>query len=232
MISLGAHLAVVGVVAVVSAAPSLPIRVPIVSLSLVGEGPGGSAARVATRPRSSAPATTQGESPAATASRVPPAGAASTSQIAPPDSVPVRAARSEPLTGMVTAPAAADVLSDVAAVSAGSGAVPGTNVNEAPGASTGTQWGWQGPARTLIRKRAPDFPVVLSAMGQEIEGEARITVAPSGIVTRVEITRSSGYIEIDASVEAALRDYLFTKVEGRVDTVGTVEFRFRLEKQD
>ena len=73
---------------------------------------------------------------------------------------------------------------------------------------------------------------MLSAMGQEIEGEARISVAPSGIVTRVEITRSSGYIEIDASVEAALRDYLFSRVDGRAETAGTVHFRFRLEKQD
>ncbi len=43
---------------------------------------------------------------------------------------------------------------------------------------------------------------------------------------------SSGYIEIDASVEAALRDYLFSRVDGRVDSTGTVKFRFRLEKQD
>ena len=69
-------------------------------------------------------------------------------------------------------------------------------------------------------------------MGQEIEGEARITVAPSGAVIRVEITRSSGYIEIDASVEAALRDYLFSRVDGRENAIGTVRFRFRLEKQD
>jgi hypothetical protein len=48
----------------------------------------------------------------------------------------------------------------------------------------------------------------------------------------VEITRSSGYIEIDASVEAALRDYLFSRVDGRVETAGTVHFRFRLEKQN
>jgi len=51
-------------------------------------------------------------------------------------------------------------------------------------------------------------------------------------VIRVEITRSSGYIEIDASVEAALRDYLFSRVDGRENAIGTVRFRFRLEKQD
>ncbi len=103
---------------------------------------------------------------------------------------------------------------------------------EAAGSPSGIQVGWEGLPRKLIRRRIPEFPAVLSAMGQEIEGEARISVAPSGIVTRVEITRSSGYIEIDASVEAALRDYLYSPVDGRIETVGTVHFRFRLEKQD
>lgn len=128
-------------------------------------------------------------------------------------------------------PAAQDVLADVAAVSLTS---PQTTAAAAPeGAqSPGTRIGWEGAPRKLIRKRDPQFPNVLSATGQEIEGEARITVAPSGVVTRVDITRSSGYTEIDASVEAALRDYLFSRVDGQVDAVGTVRFRFRLEKQD
>ena len=65
-----------------------------------------------------------------------------------------------------------------------------------------------------------------------MEGEARIKVAPSGAVVSVEITRSTGYIEVDASVLAALRDYLFSRVDSRVDALGTVKFRFRLEKTD
>jgi TonB family protein len=92
--------------------------------------------------------------------------------------------------------------------------------------------GWDGSARKLIHGRDPAFPAQLSAAGQEVECEARITVAASGAVIRVEITRSSGYIEIDASVEAALRDYLFSRVTERKDTVGTIRFRFRLERQD
>lgn len=129
-------------------------------------------------------------------------------------------------------PAASDVLADVAAVTSSTGGVPGALPGGQAGSSSGSEWGWQGLPRRLIRRRAPEFPALLGAIGQEIEGEARITVAPSGIVTRVEITRGSGYIEIDASVEAALRDYLFSKVDGRVDSIGTVAFRFRLEKQD
>ena len=123
----------------------------------------------------------------------------------------------------VPVPSAQDVLADVASASA---------TAEATGEQSGTQLGWEGMPRRLIRKHNPEFPTVLSAVGQEIEGEARISVAPSGIVTRVEITRSSGYIEIDANMEAALRDYLFSRVDGRIETVGTVHFRYRLEKQD
>jgi TonB family protein len=109
--------------------------------------------------------------------------------------------------------------------------VPDVAVN-APLEGAGSQIGWDTPSRKLIRRRDPRFPAVLSALGQEVECEARITVAPSGGVTRVEITRSSGYTEIDAGVEAALRDYLFSRADGSTDAVGTVRFRFRLEKTD
>jgi TonB family protein len=73
---------------------------------------------------------------------------------------------------------------------------------------------------------------VLSAAGLEVECAARITVAPGGNVTHVEIVKSSGYTEIDASVEAALREFVFSRVEGRKDEVGTITFRFRLERRD
>jgi len=96
----------------------------------------------------------------------------------------------------------------------------------------GERIGWNGSERKLVHWRNPAFPPSLSALGQEVECEARITVAASGAVTRVEITRSSGYIEIDAGVEAALRDYLFSRINERKDTVGTIRFRFRLERQD
>ena len=96
----------------------------------------------------------------------------------------------------------------------------------------GGQIGWEDAPRSLIRKRDPAFPAWLGALGQEVECVARIVVAPSGGVTRVEIMRSSGYTEIDAGVEAALRDYLFSRADGSKETVGTVTFRFRLEKLD
>jgi TonB family protein len=131
------------------------------------------------------------------------------------------------LTAAVPLPAVGEVLSDMPSDAASQRfEAMGT------GESSGTQFGWEGPTRKLIRKRNPVFPAILSTAGQEVECHARITVSSSGKVTRVEIVRSSGYIEIDASVEAALRDYLFSRVDGRKDAVGTVRFRFRLERQD
>ncbi len=107
-------------------------------------------------------------------------------------------------------------------------------IGEPGGAGTGPRFGWEGEPRRIIRSPGVKFPRVLSASGQEVDCEARITVDPSGVVSHVEITRSSGYTEIDASVEAALRGYLFSRDYGfeAKTAVGTVRFRFRLERYD
>jgi len=231
LLSVGVHLSAVLVMALWLVMPSSPIVVPVLDVSLlVPQGAGGS-------PPAGAPAQSRPSSPALPASSPRANSTAASPQAAPatvvrpsPES-PAEPASTTTLPTGVTAPAASDVLSDVAAVAAGPGGVRSSSPADVTGLG-GPSFGWTGEPRRLIRKRDPEFPAVLSASGQEIEGEARITVAPSGTVTRVEITRSSGYIEIDASIEAALRDYLFSRVDSRVDTVGTVQFRFRLEKQD
>jgi TonB family protein len=154
---------------------------------------------------------------------------------------------------VLSLPAARDVLADVAVLSGSAsrkvtvggrpapveGAAAGAQLTGGEGTAAvsvtgalGTRISWEGTARKLIRKRDPHFPDVLAATGQEVEGEARITVDPSGRVTRVEITRGTGYSEADAVIEAALRDYLFSRVDGTGEEAGRVPFRFRLEKRD
>ena len=91
---------------------------------------------------------------------------------------------------------------------------------------------WSGTPRTLSREVRPRFPAILSTTGQEAEVVARITVSPLGAVIDVEITRGSGYIEIDAAVERALRQCLYTRIEGKQNQIGTVYYRFPLEKRD
>lgn len=253
LVSLGTHLAFLLLAGVLLGLSPRPLPGPRVDISLVGGTgfgggdrsalPGTRAAALSrglalpTRPsaKSNAPA-----APAAANSGSSPGSDAS--GFSRPDAYSLQASRTVAVPTSAVAPDPGEVLSDIdsASPAAGESAV-GASASQAEGAnpggspaliSGGTEWGWQGLPRKLVRKRNPEFPALLSTLGQEVEGEARITVAPSGIVTRVEITRSSGYIEIDASVEAALRDYLFSRVDGRVDTVGTVKFRFRLEKQD
>ena len=91
---------------------------------------------------------------------------------------------------------------------------------------------WTGAARTVVRSPNPRFPAILSETGQEAEVVARITVTPLGAVIDVEITRGSGYTEIDAAVETALRQWIFSRSEGKQNAVGTVSYRFPLEKRD
>ena len=257
LLSLSAHLAFLLLVALLLASsPRSPLG-PRVDISLVGgTGFGGDrSARPGTRAaagsrelalparpsvKSSAPAGSAGAGSTGVAGTG--VAGTDTSGFSRPDTYSLQASRTIAASSFASAPAASEVLSDVESVSPAAGesaigAPAGRAEGAVPGGSPGlfsggTEWGWHGLPRKLVRRRNPEFPALLSAIGQEVEGEARITVAPSGIVTRVEITRSSGYIEIDASVEAALRDYLFSRVDGRDDSAGTVKFRFRLEKQD
>ncbi len=92
--------------------------------------------------------------------------------------------------------------------------------------------GWESTTRGILAKGVVSFPRMLSAQGQEVECEARITVNPQGMVSNVEITRKSGYTEIDAAVTAALRGYVFTRDPQNKSAIGTVKFRFRLERFD
>ena len=59
--------------------------------------------------------------------------------------------------------------------------------------------------------------------------EAAFIVAPSGQVTSVVITRSSGFASVDREVEQALRDALFA--ESSQEDSGRIQFRFRLERK-
>jgi TonB family protein len=236
-LSLGAHLAALALIAILIGLPAPPIPIPILEVSLVGPSdsstmPGARAGRgiISRLPAGrSAPNATPGPATPVT-SAVRPGSAPSDAQAAGMHPV-------SPDT-WTPSPTERDVLADARKTTGSSTEPPGVSPTlVAPGTGPGptlenAQWRWQSVTRQLIRRRDPGFPTLLSAMGQEIEAEARITVAPSGKVTRVEITRSSGYIEIDASVKDALRDYLFSRVDGSTDTVGTVRFRFRLEKQD
>ncbi|OHD73507.1 MAG: hypothetical protein A2177_03625 [Spirochaetes bacterium RBG_13_68_11] len=127
-------------------------------------------------------------------------------------------------------PSAREVLAALPALSA----APATAAARADAAAAEptVRIGWTGAARTVVRSVNPRFPAILSETGQEAEVVALITVSPFGQVIDVDITRRSGYTEIDAAVETALRQWIFSRSEGKQNAVGTVSYRFPLERRD
>jgi TonB family protein len=89
---------------------------------------------------------------------------------------------------------------------------------------------WRGRERKVLKSVRPEFPAVLLQEGQEVDVEAAFAVAPSGQVTEVEITRSSGYAVVDSSVERALLNYLFEPSDGDEADTGKIRFSYRLER--
>jgi TonB family protein len=224
IVSFAAHVVLaVAAASILSVSPDIPQRIVQVDVQLVSQAGG----------RGRAPANRGPSAARVTGAASPPAAVGDSTHSTVPQG---------PATGVVpyggqvarndsTLPSVQDVLSDLSATTqAGSSVIMPGEGKIAPGKSG--RIGGEGAPRKLIRRRDPQFPVILSAAGQEGAVEARITIAPSGLVTRVEITRSSGYTEVDASVEAALRDYLFSRVNGRLDAVESWRIRFRLEKMD
>jgi TonB family protein len=196
------------------------------------------AARAAVSPRAASP-----REPAALPSDSAPSvprPAADTPAL-PPRPLEERPAVSFNPDAVLLVPAARDVLADMPAASAPVAAPVNTSVTadalpralEAPAdvSLTEARIAWQGSPRAVIRRPEPEFPRVLSRAGQEAEGALRITVSPSGTVTKVEVVQPSGYPEIDVAVVGAVRNWLFAKAEGKTDAP-TVSFRFRLGRRD
>jgi TonB family protein len=91
---------------------------------------------------------------------------------------------------------------------------------------------WKGRERKVLKAARPEFPDILLQEGQEVDVEALFTVEPSGQVTRVEITRSSGYNAVDRTVERTLMGYLFEPSTDESQDTGRIVFRFRLERRN
>ena len=91
---------------------------------------------------------------------------------------------------------------------------------------------WSGSGRRLLKQGDLYFPDILLQEAQEVDVEASFLVSPDGRVTKIEITRSSGYILVDRAIERALYEYLFEgSATGEMET-GLIRFRFRLERVD
>jgi TonB family protein len=147
-----------------------------------------------------------------------------------PSRLPLPAVPSvDTITATDAAPSAREILDSLPPVSVVASAA--AHVDAAASVPT-VKVEWSGTPRKLTLEVKPPFPAILSRSGQEAEVVARITVSPLGAVIDVEITSGSGYTEIDAAVESALRRCVYARIEGKQNQIGTVYYRFPLEKRD
>jgi outer membrane biosynthesis protein TonB len=91
---------------------------------------------------------------------------------------------------------------------------------------------WSGKPRPWIRKPELRYPSILSSTGLEADGAARVTVSPLGAVIDVEITRSTGYTEIDHDVAMALGSSFVARIEGKLNQTFMVYFSFPQRRPD
>jgi len=112
------------------------------------------------------------------------------------------------------------------ALASGSSPAPAAR---APTAGTGTRdfsllWDTEeGKDRKLLSDPEPLLPRRVQEDGLTLTMELKITVEPSGIVSKVTTSRSSGYADVDAAVLAAVRRWRFSPAETTRVMTGSIK---------
>lgn len=86
--------------------------------------------------------------------------------------------------------------------------------------------------RKLIRKVYPKYPAWAEEIGLEGEANLKFWVSSGGMVTIVELTRTSGYPDLDSRAIEAVKKYLFSpmgKAEKQEDQWGTITIKYTLK---
>ena len=86
--------------------------------------------------------------------------------------------------------------------------------------------------RKLIREIYPKYPVWAEEKGTEGEVKLKFWVSPEGIVSSVELEKTSGYPDLDSRGIAALRKYLFSPLgreEEQKNQWGTIVIKYTLK---
>ncbi len=86
--------------------------------------------------------------------------------------------------------------------------------------------------RVIIRPVKPKYPAWAEEKGVEGEVELKFWVAPEGMVTSVELTRTSGYPDFDSRAMEALKKWLFSplgKNEEQKAQWGTITIKYSLK---
>jgi protein TonB len=86
--------------------------------------------------------------------------------------------------------------------------------------------------RKLIRKVYPKYPSWAEEKGVEGEVDLKFWVSPEGMVTSVELIRTSGYPDLDSKAMEAIKKYLFSplgKEEDQEEQWGTITIKYTLK---
>jgi len=82
----------------------------------------------------------------------------------------------------------------------------------------------------VTRSFRPSYPQWAEEQGVEGEVEVGCRIFPDGMVSRVEIVLSSGWLELDECAEQALWKFGFSEIKREEIQYGTVTFIFEFEK--
>lgn len=172
--------------------------------------------------------------PAVAATELPPP--VSTRMPAPPELDPVvdvlRVAPAGRETPAVATPTAREILDALPPSSAATSPSVVDAASEAAATEPMMRVEWSGKPRPWVRKPELKYPAILGSTGLEADGVARVTVSPLGAVVDVEITRSSGYTDIDVDVQRALRQSFVARIEGKQNQTFMVYFSFPQRRPD
>ncbi len=124
----------------------------------------------------------------------------------------------------------------------GSGSGSGTGRGTGGGSQTGTVSGtgtgagsieWAeagvGKARTLVSAPKPKVPDWVGEQGLTLRVTVTFAVGADGLVSDVKVSKSSGYVDVDAAVLAAIRRWRFSTVASADLLHGTVPYVIKAE---
>lgn len=85
--------------------------------------------------------------------------------------------------------------------------------------------------RTILRKIKPDYPEWAEESGVEGEVQLKFWVTPEGLVSDIELIKTSGHPDFDSRAMEAVNKYIFSPLSGdepREEQWGTITVKYRL----
>ncbi len=235
IISAAAHLAAIGVLLILF--PGKPKEIRIVEVNIVPEQQVSKSVEKHGRGKTAGKSLPPVAIPSFTPS-LPPAPASLPSTANVPAPSPQAVPSPAPSTNMpsVPVPGATPSVSTPSPTGIASPAAPtpGVPAPSLPGLGTGSKGGggeegisWGGEPRRLLYRKNPVLPIEAKKRRVNYSGVFKILVDPQGKVVRVRTVKSTGYPDVDASIQQALYQWRFER--GTTSVWGTVKVEINLK---